>query len=184
MNRTCLQIAFITGRSRPGHCALSPVQRMFLERLAAQDRRLLTVNFPWAAEIAPFAATGILWASLNNARDYLGSRRAQFTHRYQESAMNIVQAADHTLFLAGSCGLELFNNLQLPAAILSRVSLLAYGPVARQRPHCRHLLVQGRQDLISRYWFREPDIQICSGHMSYLEHPELPEICQHFIRTV
>lgn len=101
--------------------------------------------------------------------------------RYQPLALALLERADRTLLLSGSCGLELFNNLHLPAEVLSRVSLFAYGPVARKRPACRHLLVQGHRDAISRLWFPQVDRRIESGHMDYLTRPDLPELCRRFM---
>lgn len=178
-----LQIAFMTGRSQPGCTALSPDQRAFLDALGAEGRGL-TVNFPWSGEDQPWRATPLLTASVNNARDYLLSRQLAFTRQYRPAALNMLDAASQTLLLCGSCGLELFNNLQLPAACLSRVSLFACGPVARRRPSCRHLLVQGRKDWISRFWFTDVDEYIDCGHMNYFSHPALVDICRRFIRTI
>ena len=42
-----LQIAFITGRSNPNSCLLSPLQSAFIQRLAAPGRRLIMCNFPY-----------------------------------------------------------------------------------------------------------------------------------------
>lgn len=178
-----LQIAFITGRSLPGNFALSPSQRAFMATLN-REGRCLAVNFPWAMGVDDWRATPILQASWNNACDYLGSRRPAFSQTYQEATRKLLASADHTLLLAGSCGLELFNNLQLPAADLLRVSIFAYGPVARHRPTCRHLLVQGQKDWISRFWFRDVDTHIACTHMNYLAQPALSDLCRRFIRTL
>ena len=64
-----------------------------------------------------------------------------------------LRLADRTLFLAGSSGLELLYNLDLPNADLARIHVFAYGPVARRLPACDACFVQGR-DLISRLFFR------------------------------
>ncbi|WP_312949458.1 hypothetical protein [Superficieibacter sp.] len=175
-----LQVAFITGRSQPDNSALSPAQRAFIEAL---DLPGGAVNFPWPAQTQCWTQTPLIRASLNNARDYLYSRRPAFARTYQDEALALLASADRTLLLAGSCGLELFNNLQLPAMQLSRVNVFAYGPVARRRPDCRHLLVQGQQDWISRLWFPKADERIRCGHMNYLAQPELAALCRRFIRT-
>lgn len=178
-----LQIAFITGRSQPGNTSLSPDQRAFMAALG-RNREGIAVNFPWVAQREAWQATPLLRASMNNARDYLGSRRPAFARTYQAGALALLASADHTLLLCGSCGLELFNNLQLPASAMSRVSIFAFGPVARRRPNCCHLLVQGRQDWISRLWFRDADEYIACGHMNYLSQPALIDGCTRFIRTL
>ncbi|GKX61046.1 hypothetical protein [Leminorella grimontii] len=184
MTEFCLNVAFITGRSRPDNPALSPAQRGFLESLSVEGGSPVAVNFPWSPQSGPWRETGLLRASVNNALEYLNSRRPRFVARYRESAIALLESADHTLLLSGSCGLELFNNLRLPASLMPRVSVFAYGPVARRRPDCHHLLVQGRQDRISRLWFARPDECIPCGHMDYLPRPELLELCQRFISQI
>lgn len=177
-----LQIAFITGRSQPGNTALSPSQRAFIDTLS-HEGEAVSANFPWVIQREDWQATPLLRASINNARDYLGSRRPGFARAHRAAAMALLESAEHTLLLSGSCGLELFNNLQLPDALMPRVSLFAWGPVAQRRPDCRHLLVQGHQDWISRLWFREPDVCVTCGHMDYLTQPTVADLCIRFIRT-
>ena len=177
-----LQIAFITGRSQPDCWLLSPQQLVFLEKLALGSAQPVKVNFPWQDPPATgYQEAGLLRASVNNAREYLRSRQGDFVRRYQPSALRLFERADRTLLLSGSCGLELFNNLHLPAEVLTRISLFAYGPVARRRPACRHLLVQGQRDALSRLWFSRVDVRINGGHMDYLTRPELPELCRQFM---
>ncbi len=94
----------------------------------------------------------------------------------------LLARADRTLFLAGSCGLELFNNLALPADTLRRVTIFAYGPVARRRPGCACLLVQGRRDWFSRRYFRTVDARVNTGHMDYLANPEVAKLAVETVR--
>lgn len=177
-----LQIAFITGRSRPDCWLLSPQQLAFLKQLDLALVPSVKVNFPWQDLSArDYQKTGLLCASVNNAREYVRSRQRDFVRRYQPSALRLFERAERTLLLSGSCGLELFNNLRLPEEVLSRIRLFAYGPVARRRPACRHLLVQGQRDAISRLWFSQVDVRIDSGHMDYLTRPDLPELCRQFM---
>lgn len=183
MTRPDLQIAFITGRSRPDNWSLSPPQQAFLQRVAGRHHAV-TINFPWAPQPASWQGTGLVRASLNNARDYLGARRASFSLRYRQQALEMLTAAEHTLLLSGSCGLELFNQLSLPPALLARTSVFAFGPVARRRPDCHHLLVQGKQDWISRCWFRQVDERLACGHMNYLAQPQLAALCDRFIAEI
>lgn len=181
MSIPSLQVAFITGRSMPGNLALSPEQQAFLAQVTPPGALPVYANFPWEGGQAGWQPTGLLRASLNNAREYLNARKPEFTRRYQPVAQALLESAEHTVLLAGSCGLALFNQLALPPPFLDRVSVFAWGPVAHQRPDCRHLLVQGRQDLISRLWLRDVDACIRSGHMGYLSHPELVPLCRNFI---
>lgn len=184
MTKFRLNVAFITGRSRPDNLALSPAQREFLRLLATDGVSTVAENFPWVPQSALWRETSLLRASLNNTRDYLSSRRAGFAERYRKRALMLLEAEDHTLLLSGSCGLEIFNNLQLPSSVMSRVSIFAFGPVARKRPDCHHLLVQGRKDSISRFWFDRVDEKIECGHMDYLSQPELGDLCRRFIEQI
>lgn len=183
MRKPDLQIAYITGRSRRDNGALSPSQAAFIQQVVGHHQQV-TVNFPWTAQSAPWLATGLLRASINNAREYLGAQRVSFALRYRQQALEMLASANHTLLLSGSCGLELFNQLHLPQEWLARVSVFAFGPVASRRPDCHHLLVQGDQDWISRCWFRQADQRITCGHMNYLAQPQLTALCQRFIDDI
>lgn len=142
-------------------------------------------NFPYVDNgDAVYRAQSLPKASYYNAREYLNSRQDGFVVKYRSSVHSLLKQADHTVFLAGSCGLELFNNLKLPTDLLSNVSVFAYGPVARSRPGVHHQLVQGRRDFISKLWFLQADIYVANGHLDYLSHPELFAHCEAFIRLV
>ncbi|HSX60435.1 MAG TPA: hypothetical protein VLF18_09580 [Tahibacter sp.] len=176
------QIAFLTGQSDPRGCALSDVQRAFLAGLSA-DRRVAT-NFPYDAATHPFLPTPLLRASLSNARQYFASRTSAFRARHRPPVERMLDGADRSLLLAGSCGLELLNNLQLPRVLLDRIAVFAYGPVARRRPDCETLLVQGRRDLLSRCWFRDVDHRVDAGHMDYLFRYEVLQHCRALLHRL
>ena len=171
--RLPLQVAFLTGQSDPRSAALSPAQAAFLAALPLPDAGKVALNFPYpaGASVRPFSPVALLVASVRNARQHLASRRPAFAEVYRRPVAALLARADRTLFLAGSCGLELFNNLLLPAGLLRRVTILAYGPVARRRPDCACLLVQGRRDWLSRRYFRRADTYVDAGHMDYLACP-------------
>lgn len=180
-----LQVAFLTGQSDPGCCALSPVQQDFLQRLRRPGRRLLALNFPYREDSPPHAPVPLLWASWRNAALYLRSRRPSFAEQYRGPVTALLARAPHTVLLAGSCGLELLANLQLPPAWLARVSVFAYGPVARSAPACRLLSVRGQGDWISRGLYRgRVDAQVRAGHMDYLQQDAVWRLCDRFIDEV
>lgn len=184
MTRPRLQVAFITGRSRKDNWALSPQQQIFIQSITDDGVHAVVRNFPWTPQTQVWQDSGIVRASISNMREYLGSRRQLFALRYRDVALQMLAGAEQTLLLAGSCGLELFNNLQLPVSVMPRIAIFAYGPVARRRPYCRHLLVQGRSDVISRCWFPAADKHINSDHMNYLTQPELMALCRAFIADI
>lgn len=170
------QVAFFTGQSDRRGCALSDVQRAFMTQLDAAHS--VPWNFPYDAATQPFAPTPLLRASLSNATQYWASRTRRFRERHRPAVEAMLDRADRSLLLAGSCGLELFNNLALPRALLDRVVVFAYGPVARRRPDCDAVLVQGRRDLLSRCWFRRVDLTVDAGHMDYLARDEVVSYCR------
>lgn len=179
-----LQIAFCTGRSDPARCALSPVQAAFLANLAAPGRRLVPVNFPYDEATPPWMHTPLLRASLANLREYLASRRLSFAERHRGSVLALLGRAPHTVLLAGSCGGELLANLALDAEALCRVSVFAYGPVARRLPACRLLSVRGQGDWLARWASPPADRIVPGGHMRYLSEPAVLELCRAFIADV
>lgn len=180
--RLPFQAAFLTGRSDPRRCALSPLQRRFVDRLELPRGAAVPLNFPYEPG-PPYGETPLLLASFHNARIYLEARRPGFAERHAGPVRALLGRAEHTVFLAGSCGLELLAGLRLEPEVLERVSVFAYGPVARAPAGCRVLTVQGERDAISRWWLRKADHRVPCGHMDYLSCPEVLTLCREFIRT-
>jgi len=169
-----LRVCFLTGRSDRSNTALSPVQRAFLDSLPITDEERVEVNFPYRPASGPWRRTPLPTASVRNARDYFASRRAGFAHEHRAAVREVLTAADRTLVLAGSCGLELLANLRLEAEVLARVHVVAYGPVARTRPGAARVeTVTGRADALARRSTGSPDHEIDAHHLDYLSSPEL-----------
>jgi hypothetical protein len=171
-------IAFLTGQSRPGCCALSPEQRRFLDELAAPGRELVTRNFPYR-EAGRFREVPLLVASWRNLRGYYTSRRPGFAAAYCAEVAGLIARAERVVFLAGSSGLELFNNLGLTEAEERKCRLICYGPVARRLPRFAEVvMVQGSRDFLSRAFFRGEALSLKCGHMGYLGDPAFVRICR------
>jgi hypothetical protein len=179
-----VQIAFLTGRSNPASCALSPLQSQFLQRLHGPDRLLVGLNFPYEQSEAPHRPTQLLQASCNNAVEYLGSRQGAFGNRYRPVMEALLSRAPRTVLLAGSCGLELFLNLGLDARWLARTTVFAFGPVARSLPASRYLLVQGRRDWLSRWYYPRVHHRVDCGHLDYLAQDEVLRLCEDLVSRV
>ena len=167
-----LGVAFLTGQSLPGSCELSPLQHQFAQQLIRKGVHLEPLNFPYREDMQPYRPSSLLSASFANICQYFCSRSRRFSDRYQQQLRLLFDKHPHTLILAGSCGLELLNNLDLPAEYQQRVHVLAYGPVARHRSGFPCTLVQGRRDWLSWYFFPQTDFIIDCGHMNYLYSPE------------
>lgn len=177
-----IRIAFLTGRSDPSRCGLSPQQQSFLGALRAPGREPVDRNFPYAAPQSGHVAVPLPLAAWRNLGDYIGARRPAFAARHRASVLSAFAGDGAVVLLAGSCGLELLANLQLEAAVRARLHVFAYGPVARQAPDVARLLcVQGRGDWISRVGWRGPVHRVDGGHMDYLRQPEVRWLCEDFI---
>lgn len=174
------RIAFLTGQSDPGRCALSPVQCATLDALAphAGDIDLLPHNFPWTADTAPWRPVPLLRASVANGRQYLAARRGDvpgLSTSAREAARAQLFAAPRTLLLVGSCGLVVLDALIAPfdAAQRARLRAVSYGGVAPRWPVGIHgSQLRGSRDRIAA-WFGPADgprhIAVDHGHMDYLD---------------
>jgi hypothetical protein len=179
-----VQVGFLTGQSDALRCALSPSQRAFLEALPVPASARLALNFPYHAGTAPWRHVSLLTASINNARQYRASRHPDFAARHAPQVLRQLAQSPRTLILAGSAGLELLANLRLPREALDRVHVFAYGPVARRLPECECVLVQGRRDWISRWWFRTVDHRVDCTHLDYLQSPEVLALCTQTLHAL
>lgn len=182
------RIAFLTGRSDPDRCALSPVQRAALDTLAAHasDLDVDHVNFPWRSRVDTnhdrdaWRETPLLRASLANGRQYLAARRGGFADLPQNiiaQARERLRKPSRSLLLVGSCGLSLFDALIAPFddAQRARLRIVAYGGVAARWPRgIEGAQLRGRRDPIAA-WFGPSDgpspRTIDCGHMDYLALP-------------
>lgn len=182
--RRSLQVAFITGQSDPGRCALSPIQDAFLSGLAVPDEAKVRQNFPYDEGTLPYRDVSLAAASVSNTRHYRQSRRPEFADAYGPPMMRLLDRADQTVLLAGSCGLELLGNLPLPASALARLHVFAYGPVARRAPGCDVCVVRARGDWVSLWWRGRVDHVVDGGHLDYLENPQVRALCEAFIARV
>ena len=176
-------IAFLTGQSRPGCCALSPEQHRFLEQLAGRDRELVPLNFPYRSS-GEFREVPLVLASWRNFRGYLASRMPGFAAAYRDDVTRLIARAEKVVFLAGSSGLELFNNLELSEAEERKCGLICFGPVARRPPrYAEAVIVQGSRDYLSRAFFRGGPPSLNCGHMGYLDDPAFVRLCRERITS-
>lgn len=178
MTRLARQVAFLTGQSDPRRCALSAAQHAFLDALPLPEPAKLRRNFPYADATAPHAPTPLWRASVNNGWQFLVSRRGGFAARHRDSILRLIDRAERTLLLAGSCGAELLNNLRLPPDALARVGVFAFGPVARALPACRLYTVRGARDWLSRAFVAHADLLVDCGHLDYLANPRVLAACR------
>lgn len=180
------RIAFLTGQSDPGRCALSPAQRRTLDALAtgADGIDPVALNFPWNADTAPWRPVPLPRASLANGRQYLAARRGVLTPFASHdivAARDWLHASPRTLLLVGSCGLSLLDLLLAPldTGARARLRVVAYGAVAPRWPTgIAGMQLRGDRDRIAR-WFGPADgpapQTLSCGHMDYLDHDAVIE---------
>jgi hypothetical protein len=170
-------VLFLTGQSDPRTCALTPVQDAFLDALPVAGR--VRLNFPYDPALGPARPVPLWLASARHARLWFACRRPAFRRRHRAAVVARLDAADRTLVLAGSIGLELLGRLALPAPLLARLDVFAYGAVGTRAPACRTLHVRGRADRIARR--RPGDRLVAGGHLDYLGDPEVARLCREFL---
>ena len=184
MTNTPLQVAFLTGQSDPRTCALSRTQSAFLDALPVPASARVRSNFPYVPASHSPAHTSLMRASWNNTRQYFASRTDAFAELHRPAVLRMIARAEHTVLLAGSCGLELLANLHLSEAELERLHVFAYGAVARTRPTCETIAVCGRRDWIARAWRQSTDVIVDCTHLTYLETPDVLSLCSAFVQSV
>lgn len=177
-------VTFFTGQSDPGRNALSPDQSAFLASLGLASGETLPLNFPWDEGTAPHREVSLARASVANASQFLRAPSAAFRDAHRGAIDRVLARADHVVFLAGSCGLELLRGLRPPREIWPRLHVLAYGPVARARPEWHCHLVGGRRDPVSRAFFRRTDALLDTDHMGYLRAPAMRDEALAFLARV
>ena len=182
--RPRLQIAFLTGRSDPASCLLSPLQARFLAGLAAPGRALVGRNFPYDERTGPHCSVPLWRAGWRNLREHLRASRRSFAAAHIASVERQLEAADHTVLLAGSCGLRLLLGLRLPAERWQRIHVFAFGNVQRRRPPGRCQVVVGRADWLARLLGGRADQVVAGGHLRYLEQSEVAASCAEFVRSI
>lgn len=166
-----IRALFMTGQSDPESCSLSPVQNNVANMLHKIGLETHPLNFPYTQNLRPFRQVHLLSASLSNARVFLQSKGPRFRDYYRDNVCQLLSANDRTLILAGSCGLEILNNLDLPSDLKERLHVLAYGPVARTTSTIECTFIQGKRDWMSRLCFPEAKHEVDCGHMEYLTNP-------------
>lgn len=185
MNSRTHIVAFITGHSVRGCTGLSREQIDFQQRSQVAQEHWVPHNFPFQETFAFPESVGLLRASLNNVRHFVESMLPAFQRRHRAQVIKLFAAHEAVILLAGSCGVQLLHQLDLPAEILRRVHVFAYGPVSFQRPSTASLfVVQGKNDLLSRCFYPAANHRLVCSHMDYLRAPETLALFHSFYRRV
>lgn len=179
-----IKIAFLTGQSNPNSVALSKIQTDFMNSIPINEEWKCYKNFPYTDGLEDFKPIHLFLASYYNSRQYLLSRTKKKSDYYKELFLKEFHEVENIVLIVGSCGLELFCNMNLSSAFLERISIFAYGPVSRNLPKCKNLLlVQGKKDYISRLWKLPIDRYVSCEHLDYLSNKEVVEIFLGFLHA-
>lgn len=168
-----MKAIFISGQSNRHCCQLSPIQKNLSDFLSKEGVTVSPLNFPYDTQMSSYHETNLLNASWSNGLQYFFSRKPRFEKQYRAKVIKQFEEEGYCIVLAGSCGLELFNNLHLPDNILKNLHVIAYGPVARAQPKSQFTMIQGRDDWLSKFFFKEVNYLVDCGHMNYLESDDV-----------
>jgi hypothetical protein len=177
-----VKVAFLTGLSNPKSCALSALQKQFMARLELPQTYKVHSNFPYhpcqGEENEP------LWkASIANTRQFLQLRRAYYRQHLRGHLDSFAASCDKLILLTGSSGLSLLNVALTDTANKKMAHVFAFGPVAWQLPKVSCTLIQGSQDYLSRWFFKNVDYRIDGlNHLDYLCHPEVFSVINQSIK--
>lgn len=179
-----MKIAFITGLSTWGNHSLSPEQTSFLNSLQTEENNKIYCNFPYTNNVKKYKHTNVVLASFSNALQYFLSR-TKWIENKSTQLKHIIKENDKVLLLAGSCGLELLNNIKFSKEEKEKIHIIAYGAVARKIPDFQYLtLIQGKKDFIARIWIHIYDIKIEGHHMNYLESKEFLDFVNSYVEKM
>lgn len=170
-----MKVLILTGMSDFGNDTLNPVQIHFLSSIDCDEKDKVYCNFPYAFSGKEVRKVPLLQASFSNAYQYFIAK-TDWIKQYRDNFIHITEDEEKIFVLSGSCGLHLLYHLNIPTHILSKLTIIAYGPVGKIPPANKVLLVQGHNDWISALWVKKPTHVICCGHMDYLSNKEFLKI--------
>ena len=178
------KIALLSGLSDPESCALSEVQRRFLDQLTVCDNEKVRSNFPYRPDdCLPRTMPSLLSASWANGRQFWlasGDRYRTAATRHWNA---LVQSCDELTVITLSCGLEILNSCLVAGLRPKSLRIISLGPVARARPSAVHTLIQGSRDYISKPFFQKIEIALPGvGHLNYLDNVKTVEIVNQLLR--
>jgi len=183
------RLILLTGQSSFASSALSPAQREFLSAVSPTGASIVDAGFPFHQEFhgGGFAETGLIGASVRNAAQVIWSRTSiPFRHSV---ARRLQRAIDTTrqrlLLLTGSCGLQLANavwpDLRIPHAL--RIDAVALGPACFGPLQLDATVIQGRQDIWSRLFYRGPVHHLSNcAHLDYWTSTEVRDITRKLLQ--
>ncbi|HEX7833455.1 MAG TPA: hypothetical protein VF787_27640 [Thermoanaerobaculia bacterium] len=179
---TPLKIAILSGLSDPSTCALSDMQRDFLQRLDAPHSAKVFRNFPYVDSATPRRNPGLLIASWRNTQQFLNASNAKTIEHARRHWRALRDSTDALLIITLSCGLEILRHCV--GKNEGAVHVLALGPVARALPALPCTLVRGSRDPISRVFFNDALVLPNLGHLDYFTSTAVLEIANELCSSI
>lgn len=177
------RVVLMSGLSDPTTCQLSESQEAFLRQLETDPDEIVWANFPYLLTHTADRRQTSLWkASLRNGHQFLIARKNPYKAAAQLHWQTLLESCHEVVVITLSCGLEIFNVVESSCSRPGKLTVIALGPVARNRPRGRHILVRGRRDLVSLPFFPQADVMLPKvGHMNYLECSRTRELVQSYL---
>ena len=167
---TTRKVVLLSGLADPETCALSPVQRRFLDAIDAPVESKVYWNFPYVPSARPRTDPPLWLASIRNYAQFLRASKPAYRDRARVHWRALLDSTESLVVITGSCGLEILNHCADGEGLGRIAHVFALGPVARARPNAPHTIVQGTRDPITKLYFRSGDVALPGvGHMNYLE---------------
>ncbi|MGB7964019.1 MAG: hypothetical protein WCF12_13820 [Propionicimonas sp.] len=171
------RVAWLSGRSEPGHGQLSPAQCRLVVEVAPVGFEALAAAFPYhTGLVGAWQPAPLGVASVRNTLQFVAARRdPAFRNQLVRHLSPLVERTrDRLLVICGSAGLELLLAAlpDLPLHPGLRLGVVALGPVSRRPPSWLPVhVLQGRTDVISRLGYRGPADAVPCGHLGYATSP-------------
>jgi hypothetical protein len=186
---TASKVVLLSGLADPATCALSPIQRRFLDAIDAPAESKVYWNFPYVPSTRPRAHPPLWLASIRNYAQFLRASKPAYRDRARVHWRALLESTESLVVITGSCGLEILNHCVedgddcVDGGSAGRIAhVFALGPVARARPNAPHTIVQGTRDPITKLYFRSGDVALPGvGHMKYLEDSRALELVNTFL---
>ena len=167
---TTMKVVLLSGLADPATCALSPIQRRFLDAIDAPAESKVYWNFPYVPSARPRVHPPLWLASIRNYAQFLRASKPAYRDRARVHWRALLESTESLVVVTGSCGLEILNHCVDDGDAGRIAHVFALGPVARARPNAPHTIVQGTRDPITKLYFRRGDVALPGvGHMNYLE---------------
>ncbi len=179
---TTRKVVLLSGLADPATCALSPIQRRFLDAIGAPAESKVYWNFPYVPSTPPRTHPPLWLASIRNYAQFLRASKPAYRDRARVHWRALLESTDSLVVITGSCGLEILNHCVEDRDADRIAHVFALGPVARARPNAPHTIVQGTRDPITKLYFRRGDVALPGvGHMKYLEDSRALELVNTFL---